>query len=309
VLRKLAEFIALVLGSAIVALVVGLFAAGVGSSGVALLELTHAFFWVCFIVGVIGAVLVAALARFSVWYVLLAGGLTALLLGGFLYGTNTYLTRKKAELEASNHPPNITNTNAPPPQVAISKTPKPLPAKPQEPKGKIEQHGEANGAVGGSINQGPCSVAQVGGSSNQASINCEPKERHLLKEQCDTMQQELRDKQLTLTIGSLIGVDDAYGYAWEFLECFKSAGIHLEPERVMYINPNGPLFRGIEVSVHGTPPQGTTKQWIDDRTPQGTVIKALVKAHFDLDQISTGMSPSYPVGEVVVVVGKPPKQP
>jgi len=36
----------------------------------------------------------------------------------------------------------------------------------------IEQRGDASGAVGGSIVQGPCSVAQVGGSQNQSSVNC-----------------------------------------------------------------------------------------------------------------------------------------
>ena len=51
-MRKFAKFVMLVVGSTIVALVVCLFAAGVSSSGVNLLELTHAFFWACFIVGV-----------------------------------------------------------------------------------------------------------------------------------------------------------------------------------------------------------------------------------------------------------------
>jgi len=39
-------------------------------------------------------------------------------------------------------------------------------------KPKIEQRGEGNGAVGGNIQQGPCSVIQVGGTGNQGSTNC-----------------------------------------------------------------------------------------------------------------------------------------
>ena len=168
---------------------------------------------------------------------------------------------------------------------------------------------QANGGKSvavGSITQGPCSVLQAGGNNNQATGgNCEPQERHLLKEQCDAIQQELRGKNLTLKIGSLIGATDAYDYAWEFLKCLDAAGVRLEPDRVMYMGIHGPLFTGIEVSVRGTPPQSTTTQWVDKRSPQGMVIQALVNAHFD-QQITTGMSPDYPEGVVAIVVGKPP---
>jgi hypothetical protein len=163
-----------------------------------------------------------------------------------------------------------------------------------------------NSAAVGSITQGPCSVLQAGGSNNQAAGgNCEPQQRHLLKEQCDAIQQELRGKNLTLTIGSLNGVADAYDYAWEFLKCLESAGVHVEPDRVMYIGIHGPMFTGIEVSVRGTPPERTTTQWVDKHSPQGAVIEALVNAHFDR-QVTTSMSPDYPEGVVAIVIGKPP---
>jgi hypothetical protein len=40
--------------------------------------------------------------------------------------------------------------------------------------GKIEQHGTGSGAVGGSVQQGPCSSLQIGGSGNQSTVNCGP---------------------------------------------------------------------------------------------------------------------------------------
>jgi hypothetical protein len=40
------------------------------------------------------------------------------------------------------------------------------------PPPQIEQYGEGSGAVGAGINQGPCSVAQVGGEANQGTTNC-----------------------------------------------------------------------------------------------------------------------------------------
>jgi hypothetical protein len=50
---------------------------------------------------------------------------------------------------------------------------KPIPKVPKKlPSPKIEQHGNASGAVGGDVTQGPCSNLQVGGSGNQSTINC-----------------------------------------------------------------------------------------------------------------------------------------
>jgi hypothetical protein len=47
-------------------------------------------------------------------------------------------------------------------------------SKQPEPQTKIEQHGNGSGAVGGNLTQGPCSIAQLGGDNNQASVNCTP---------------------------------------------------------------------------------------------------------------------------------------
>jgi hypothetical protein len=171
--RKLAEFVMLIVGSTIVALVVCLFVAGVSSSGVNILELTHAFFWACFVLGVAGALIGATLLHFSMWRIVLSGAVTAIMLGGALYWTNAYLTKKRAELDASNRPPPPLSTSVPglPPQMRIIKNP-------PVPQIKIIQHGNGNGAVGGSVNvNGDCNVINNGGSNNRASPNCTPEPR------------------------------------------------------------------------------------------------------------------------------------
>jgi hypothetical protein len=43
----------------------------------------------------------------------------------------------------------------------------------------IKQHGDATGAVGGNVTQGPCSNLQIGGRGNQSAANCLPVQRHL----------------------------------------------------------------------------------------------------------------------------------
>jgi hypothetical protein len=77
-------------------------------------------------------------------------------------------------------PAKITTTPPVSTPVPAVKTPKPKPQKPQPPPSvKIEQHGAGSGAVGGNITTGPCSSVQVGGNSNQASVNCVPPSRLL----------------------------------------------------------------------------------------------------------------------------------
>jgi hypothetical protein len=64
-----------------------------------------------------------------------------------------------------------TTTNPPSPSVPIVKTPKPTP---QPPSVKVDQHGQGNGAIGGSVTLAPCSVLQNGGNNNKADVNCGP---------------------------------------------------------------------------------------------------------------------------------------
>ena len=235
--------------------------------------------------------------KLALWTVLLA---LLAIVGSFFVPE----VRKTLGLEKPDIIPPI-HTDLPGPSVPIVKTPKP---KPQPPSVKIEQHGNGNGAVGGNITSAPCSSVQVGGNNNQATVNCSPPpERHLLKEQCGKVKQELSDKQLTIFVGAL-NVDDAYDYAWDLFKCLKSInGLQLENARVMYMVKEGPSFTGIEVSVRGTPPENTIQIELDDRTPQGIVVKALVDAN--LNPVSVGMSPTYAEGTVAVIVGKRPAQP
>jgi hypothetical protein len=100
------------------------------------------------------------------WGILGLGIVVTVVGGLILWGLTRYYDQPTPS------PPLPLSTNTPGrPTVPIVKT---LPA----PSIKIEQHGNGNGAIGGSITQGPCSVLQNGGNNNQAQVNCAP-EWHL----------------------------------------------------------------------------------------------------------------------------------
>jgi hypothetical protein len=99
-------------------------------------------------------------------YVLLASVLTAVCLGCLLYETSVYLTRKKAELDASNHPPVRVDQRVPPPPNRST-----VKSTPPKPASAIEQHGSSN-IQNASIRQGNNgNIQQVTGTGNTVQ-NC-----------------------------------------------------------------------------------------------------------------------------------------
>ena len=149
-------------------------------------------------------------------------------------------------------------------------------------------------------------VGNSGTVNNPTVNNYAPPERELLKEQCEEIHQELRQKKMTVMVGTMMDIPDGYDYALELLNCFKSV-VQVEPDRVMYMGTNGAVFSGIEVSFRGeTKPAGTIVR-ISDSSPEGVMIKALMGAH--VGPISANTSPDISESLVRIIVGKQPKQP
>lgn len=170
-MRKAAKVILAFLGASIPALVIAFTLAGVSQSGVMDVVITHVMFWLAFAISTVVAFCTAWLITDSLKRSLVALIVVAVIVGGGLLRLDGWLHEKKALQDAANQVPPPFRTSAPGPTVPIHKTPKV-----SRPIVKIEQHGSGNGAIGGSIIQGPCSIAQTGGSNNQATTNCEPPE-------------------------------------------------------------------------------------------------------------------------------------
>jgi len=135
---------------------------------------------------------------------------------------------------------------APAPAVK-GKTPKPR-VKPLEPQVRIEQHGSGNGAILGSVTQGPCSNLQVGGSNSQASINCAP-EWHF------TDAQRIKWSSFVATLpqecaGILVVGDIPDRNSHDFaLEMFKILDEHQRVNRLGHFL-SGDFGEGVEVQIH-----------------------------------------------------------
>jgi len=168
--RKTIEVVLAILGCAIVSLVVGLVLAGLGASGVIDMQITHALFWLAFVIGVIAAPLATWLIIPSWKHCLAALVSTAVVFGGGLLWLDSWLLAKKAVQDAANLPPKSIYRTPPAPSIPITKTrllPTPNPAKPQQDNSvhleggsKIEQQ-----------SSGPCSPNIIGGAN---SFNCGP---------------------------------------------------------------------------------------------------------------------------------------
>jgi hypothetical protein len=158
-----------------VGLVIALVLAGISASGVITMRMTHVMFVLAFVVGVTAAALAMWLMSRSVKYSVIALATSAIVLGVVLLSLDGWLHRERAKQDAQSQPP-LTNTSAPAPQVTTeheqAAAPPKVRARSARALAHIGQRGNGGGAVGGSVQQGPCSIAQVGGTNNQASVNC-----------------------------------------------------------------------------------------------------------------------------------------
>lgn len=143
------------LGSAIVALVLGFIGQGLSLYGAVTVPVARWFMVSAWVVAVVG---VYVSLQTSLWKRITVVVLVALVLGAALWRADGYLSAKRAELDAApRHVPPPIVTTAPPPKVPIRKTPRPAPQKQERIKV-------------GSITQGPGSITQIGGTNNSATI-------------------------------------------------------------------------------------------------------------------------------------------
>jgi hypothetical protein len=190
--RKTAELILVVLGSSIVALVIGFILAGIGASGVIGVTLTHALFWAAFAVAILGASIASWSVAQSWKHAAMGLMATALVVGSGLIMLDRWLHTKKTEQDAANQPPPVLSFHIPSPRVPVIKTPKLPEIQKAKPSVNIEQHDTGNGAVGGNITAQPCSAVQVGGNGNTATINCVPSYWRLEQKSLETLIEAFR---------------------------------------------------------------------------------------------------------------------
>jgi hypothetical protein len=155
----------------------------------------------------------------------------------------------------------------------------------------------------GNLTQGDCSVTQLGGKDNQASVNCSPPpKRQLLPSQCDTITQAIQGKEIAVRVGYILSVQDSYDLAEGLKECFKLS-FPMDKDDPSGMGFSGTSFSGVELEFHGPAlPQGTWAAVPLDNIPLEILFGALHQAHLDVKAYS---SPTEPEGSITVVVGEP----
>jgi len=173
--------------------------------------------------------------------------------------------------------------------------------------GVAAQQLSPGGATTGNINQGPGSIAQVGGTGNSATVNNfgDPA-RRLTKEDRDILISQLAGSTSKVTFGSMLSAPDSYMYASDLQSAFRAAGVSSpEPEdRIAPMMFGEHPWAGVEICWWGTESKGSSVDVASD-SPQGKIIGALQAAH--VHSISVRVGPEIPEGLIRVVVGLNPE--
>jgi hypothetical protein len=177
------------------------------------------------------------------------------------------------------------SASPPSPSVPIVKTPKPTPPPPSV---KIDQRGNSNGAIGGNVTQGPCSVLQNGGTNNQAAVNCAPVERHLSEQQKAALRSLVIPESIKATL-TMTNEGDSPKYGDEIFNAL-----------------NLPRANADLSLVWGAPgpPQGVTVRIHDPNEPQ--ILIDFCRALAKILMAPCGIDSRVPSGEVHTVVGRDP---
>jgi hypothetical protein len=107
--------------------------------------------------------------------------------------------------------------------------------------------------TGASVNQGPGSIAQIGGAGNQATVNnYAPAARRLLEPDKSNFIECLKTRPGKFSIGAIANNAEAYTFAQDWRDVFIKAGWKIEhkdtPIQIFLIG--GVMWSGVHVNVH-----------------------------------------------------------
>jgi hypothetical protein len=171
--------------------------------------------------------------------------------------------------------------------------------------GPVTNAGDSHGgSVGGNITQGPCSVTQIGGSSNQASVNCTPPSPRLSPDQKDSLVACLRTNPGKFGIVALSNNEKAYRYAKDWYEVFSSAEwVNQQPIPIGSMLVYEPVPNGLEFIIHGNIDDVSKNVSLVKGSPEVTlyecVNKTSILAKFTADNDRT-------TGSIWITVGDRP---
>jgi hypothetical protein len=244
------------------------------------------------------AALVIALKSWKSW----AGATLALCLGWLLllaYSTLSVAYKDHQQLEAEAQK---ASQSKPSPTLLIA-GPKEFQESAKIITTRIAQKGNGNsanpGTVGGSLVQGPCGIAQVGGSGNQASISCNPARRLTAKqiEDMKAAERAICPAMPHIDVTASNGNQEAQRYAMDFVNSLTDLGCHAD--LALPIPGLTPDVEGIHIAVRDL-------SHIDANAQKLGLILNAAQSKFTINPMKPDF---FPNDQFVLVVGAAPPMP
>jgi hypothetical protein len=185
----------------------------------------------------------------EVWIVFLLG---VILVGAGLWWLSNWLKPEQTVTTVVPTPQPTPKNPAPEPQPQAKPAPKFF--KPTAPPKALPaplQQGNG-GAVGGGITAGPCSKFQVGGSNNNASVDCGQPSRRLTDSEINDLASCLSKDHGDVNIMVPQGDAEAYAFAEDWLKVFHKAEWTIKDDSVHQGIYGGGFWTGTRIQAQGT---------------------------------------------------------
>ena len=227
--------------------------------------------WLCF---VIAACVLGWRFRKSVW---IAAG-AVLLIGIALIGMNYWLrpAETKAALNRNEKLPVTEQPKdkpeaAPPARQDSAKRPDKVPqAKPNQ------SAGGDNSRISGGLTQGPGSIAQIGGTGNNATIiNNGPEPRRLSPVERTSLSMCLAQNPGEVDISAVSGDAEAYNFAKDWAYAFGQAGWAIKDKTIHTVEVVNGVWVGVRVGFHGSRDAETKIATYETKSPEGVAVSCI----------------------------------
>jgi hypothetical protein len=199
----------------------------------------------------------------------------------------------------------------------IAKLPAPAPSAKKPPnsggsenltqKQPQQQSGNDNGQAG-SLTQGAGSIAQIGGTGNQATVNnYAPPQRRLSQDFISKTSKCLSEKIGVVDLSAISGNVEAFKYAQDWLRIFSEAKWKLQDNIIgSFWVGGGVLPTETIITIKGTWNEEQKQAIYDSTSAQGLFVKCVIGKTFLGDKVQIATHPDLPTDTVRIQIDPQP---
>jgi hypothetical protein len=154
----------------------------------------------------------------------------------------------------------------------------------------------------------PNGIAISGGVVNNPTVNnYSPPQRKLLPDFKSRLSVCLSKVSGTVELTALMNDSEAYTYASDWLELFKTAQWSVKNGSISSFFHVGPVVQGLQFTLHGIQPANSNNPAVDSQSPEGNFAKCLTDNSFSGVTARIVADPQFPTHEVRVEVYSSPQ--